>query len=747
MPDINDGDSVEIQGSAKDPYILKNLGGVYSCSCPAWRNQSTPIEKRTCKHLRKYRGDQAELDRLGGELPDKPVAYRRKATTTKASGENGELQEEASNVPAILLAHSWDNSLDLTGWWMSEKLDGVRAYWDGKQFISRQGNIYMAPDWFVEDLPNDIHLDGELWIARKAFQKTVSIVRRQDRSKEWEAVKYVVFDAPLINDIFEARIAFIQQCLDEARPRYARPHEQERCKSTEHLKEELKRVEEGGGEGLMLRQPNSKYETGRSFTLLKVKSFHDAEARVLEHLPGTGKHKGRMGALSVELNDGTKFAIGTGFSDRERDNPPPIGSIVTFRYQELTDRGVPRFPSYVRLRTDIDKLPDSSQLSDVGGSVLTIQVTESDESVGNSLTPNQVASSTDSSPSTKSALAAPPTTAATSSSSSNSSSSSQKEDATGNATKKAAEAPASNVVAFAPRKAKVDETATAGETRPKTYDTSSPRYFEFTEGSSSKFWTIWRIDSVVTVRFGKIGTTGQEKPKSFSDEAAANKYYNEIIGEKTDKGYVEKTGPGGETVGFHDDHQVDLDDDVSEDSDGSDDDVYDDSEAGDDGDVCAESEDGDHAQSDDDQSERRLTGSYNNLLERGPVTCYCSKCRPDLAGARTSVASEASVPSKSSGFAAKDSNVAISARKAPVKTISSGGANFRYFEFVEGSSSKFWSIAMVGNDVTVKYGRIGTSGQEKTKSFATSNAAQKYYDDIVEEKVEKGYEEKDNDDD
>ena len=191
-----------------------------------------------------------------------------------------------STAPPLLLAHAWDNDQDLTGWLLSEKLDGVRAYWDGTRFLSRQGNPFHSPPWFTAELPN-IPLDGELWLGRKKFQRTVSIVRRQD-----------------------------------------------------------------GGEGLMLRQPGSRYESGRSSTLLKVKTFHDAEARVLEHLPGSGRHRGRLGALLVELPSGTQFSVGTGFTDAQRGDPPPVGSHITFRYQELTDGGVPRFPSFVRTRPD-----------------------------------------------------------------------------------------------------------------------------------------------------------------------------------------------------------------------------------------------------------------------------------------------------------------------------------------------------------------------------------------------------------
>ncbi len=108
---------------------------------------------------------------------------------------------------------------------------------------------------------------------------------------------------------------------------------------------ELDRIAALGGEGLMLREPGSRYEAGRSPTLLKVKRFHDAEARVIEHLPGTGRHRGRLGALLVAMPDGTTFSVGTGFTDAQRERPPEVGTLITFRFQELTDRGVPRFPS------------------------------------------------------------------------------------------------------------------------------------------------------------------------------------------------------------------------------------------------------------------------------------------------------------------------------------------------------------------------------------------------------------------
>ncbi len=443
MPDLEDGESTEMQGSGAKPYVLKNTGGVYSCSCPAWRNQSTAIEKRTCKHLRKLRGDAAEEERIGGALPQRPVK-------AKAAGAEGE-EEDAG--PPVLLAESWDNAADLSGWWMSEKLDGVRAYWDGKQFLSRQGNIYHAPEWFIEGLPS-VPLDGELWIDRKKFQRTVSVVRRQDKSDLWKEVKFLIFDAPAASGVFEERVKFLKDILAKAQTKFVHAHEHTLCKNLECLRAELTRVEALGGEGLMLRQPGSKYVAGRSSTLLKVKTFHDAEAVVIGHQAGAGRHQGRLGALLVRLPNGTQFAIGTGFSDRERDNPPAVGASVTFRYQELSDAGVPRFPSWVGVRVD----------------------------------------------GTASQTQAP------------------------QAAKPQAPSPVKKAVVVA-------SAGGAGK---------GARYFEFVEGTSNKFWEVSQTDNTMTTRWGRIGSAGQSKTKTFADAQAAATAMAILIEEKTDEGYVEK---------------------------------------------------------------------------------------------------------------------------------------------------------------------------------------------------------------
>lgn len=438
MPDLQDGQTFEMQGSGAKPYILKNTGGVYSCSCPAWRNQSLSIERRTCKHLRKMRGDAAEAARLGGALP------QRRTTAV------GDTDEDAPRAPGLLLAESWDNAADLTGWWMSEKLDGVRAYWDGRQFLSRQGNRYHAPAWFIEGLPN-APLDGELWIDRKKFQRTVSIVRRQDKNDLWNEVKFLVFDAPAASGGFEDRLGFLREALAQGAAKFARQHAHERCKNLAALRAELARIESLGGEGLMLRQPNSKYVAGRSSTLLKVKTFHDAEAVVVGHQAGAGRHKGRLGALLVRLPEGTDFAIGTGFSDRERENPPAIGATVTFRYQELSEAGVPRFPSWVGVH------------------------------------PDAAAQNPKPAPAPKPQTRVP--------------------------------------VAIVGR---------AGVA-------AKPRYFEFVGGNSSKFWEVSRSGDTLTTRWGRIGSKGQSKTKTFADEQAVADAMSVLLEEKTDEGYVEKS--------------------------------------------------------------------------------------------------------------------------------------------------------------------------------------------------------------
>ncbi len=337
-----------VKGSGKKPYELKQDGPVFSCSCPAWRNQSLPIDKRTCKHLKAHLGETNELVRTASAVPG---IISQLVARAAEKGRKLRPDEKAKlNGPPILLAHPWTPDIDPTGYWMSEKLDGVRAYWTGSQFLSRQGNVYHVPEWFKEGLPKDRIVDGELWMGRQQFQKTLSVVRSFDSGDAWKQIKYRVFDMPNVQAPFEDRNLEIASMISVLQPAYAEQVEQERCASVLDLRNTLDHYVDQGAEGLMLRKPCSLYEVGRSWTCLKVKNFFDKEAVVVGHTPGKGRHKGRCGALVVQMPDGKQFSLGTGLSDSERNNPPNIGATITYRYTELTSDGIPKCGSFVAER-------------------------------------------------------------------------------------------------------------------------------------------------------------------------------------------------------------------------------------------------------------------------------------------------------------------------------------------------------------------------------------------------------------
>lgn len=260
--------------------------------------------------------------------------------------------------PAIPLANVYHQGVDLQHYWVSEKLDGVRAFWDGEQFWSRGGHVYQAPDWFTEGFP-DHPLDGELWSGREQFAQLSGVVRKQQPvDSEWQQVRFHAFDLPMDNSAFEVRYSHLKSLVEAAGSRYLVLVRQHPVTSHEVLMAELKTTVAAGGEGLMLKRRAGLYRAGRSDDLLKVTIFDDAEAIVVAHLPGNGKYQGLMGALEVELDNGRRFRIGTGFSDADRRDPPKLGATVTFRYRGYTATGLPRFASYLRVRNDE---PESSK--------------------------------------------------------------------------------------------------------------------------------------------------------------------------------------------------------------------------------------------------------------------------------------------------------------------------------------------------------------------------------------------------
>jgi DNA ligase-1 len=258
---------------------------------------------------------------------------------------------EKQAPPPLLLANVWKPSIDPTGWWVSEKYDGLRAWWDGQKLWTRQGNLIHAPNYFLAELPRDVVLDGELWIGHGKFEETASVVRSDTPDDRWKQVRYMVFDAPKAKGGFEQRMEFLRATVSRE-SRVVTVVAQERCRGAAQLLAERDRIVREGAEGLMLRQPGSAYEPGRSPTLLKVKPYDDAEATVIGHEPGKGKYARKLGALRVRTDNGREFSVGTGFTDADRESPPPIGTVITYRFQGLTAKGVPRFPSYLRVRRD-----------------------------------------------------------------------------------------------------------------------------------------------------------------------------------------------------------------------------------------------------------------------------------------------------------------------------------------------------------------------------------------------------------
>jgi DNA ligase-1 len=256
------------------------------------------------------------------------------------------------DAPALLLAERYDGKVDVARYWASEKLDGVRAYWDGARLRFRSGRPVPAPAWFVAALP-ERPLDGELWLGRNTFARLSGLVRRAEPDDaEWRQVRYMIFELPDAPGDFTARAAAIRALVAQAGLPWLQAVGQFRVADAKALRRKLDEVLRGGGEGLMLHRADASYATGRSAALLKVTPWLDAEARVVAHLPGKGKHADVLGALRMEMPDGRRFSLGTGFTDAERRAPPPVGALVTYRYRELTANGLPRFPRYLRVRED-----------------------------------------------------------------------------------------------------------------------------------------------------------------------------------------------------------------------------------------------------------------------------------------------------------------------------------------------------------------------------------------------------------
>lgn len=258
----------------------------------------------------------------------------------------------ADAAPEILLANVYRAQVDVAQYLVSEKLDGVRAVWDGKTLRFRSGKPIHAPAWFVAGLPQQA-LDGELWMGRGSFERLSAAVRKEvPVDAEWRQVRYMIFELPGVSGSFRQRVDQIGLLVRQANVFWLQRVEQFPVADHAALRQQFEAVVAAGGEGLMLHRADAVYETGRSDTLLKLKPWLDADAEIIGHHAGKGRHAGSLGALQVRTPEGKTFLLGTGFSDELRRNPPPIGAWVSYRYRELTSKGLPRFASFLRTRED-----------------------------------------------------------------------------------------------------------------------------------------------------------------------------------------------------------------------------------------------------------------------------------------------------------------------------------------------------------------------------------------------------------
>lgn len=258
----------------------------------------------------------------------------------------------AADAPPIQLAETYHlgDPIDLDTYYVSEKYDGVRAWWDGMQLITRSGQVIAAPEWFAAHLPATT-LEGELWAGRGKFEQTSGIVRKKTpNDAEWQNLRYMIFDLPQHSGIFAERLKAIAAIVHDSGDPWIRAVEQSHIGSQADLSARLNAIVAAGGEGLMLHRRNALYTAGRGPDLLKLKPYDDAEAVVVGYTPGKGKYEGMLGSLLVQRADGLRFGIGSGLSDAQRRNPPAIGSAITYAYNGETEAGLPRFARFLRVR-------------------------------------------------------------------------------------------------------------------------------------------------------------------------------------------------------------------------------------------------------------------------------------------------------------------------------------------------------------------------------------------------------------
>ena len=251
--------------------------------------------------------------------------------------------------PDLFLLKTYDDSKAVTGWLMSEKLDGIRGFWDGQKFLTRSGNKLNPPDWFIKNYP-PFALDGELWTRQNDFKNISSIVRTKNPDKRWKLITHNIFEVPNQQGGLLERLSILDAYLQHNPVAHLKVLKQTPIKNKPQLENFLSAVISQQGEGVVVRNPDSLYATGRLDSALKVKRYFDAECTVIKILPGKGKYLNKMGSVLCQTSAGKQLKIGSGFKDKDRANPPIIGSKITFKYYGFTGKGNYKYSVYLRIR-------------------------------------------------------------------------------------------------------------------------------------------------------------------------------------------------------------------------------------------------------------------------------------------------------------------------------------------------------------------------------------------------------------
>lgn len=256
----------------------------------------------------------------------------------------------ATTSPIIQLATPYQLTHNIQKYWISEKLDGVRGYWNGKAMLTKNGNVISVPAWFTKGWPDTV-MDGELWIKRQSFEQVLSCVSRLKASLCWKNIKFMMFDLPQNEHIFTERIIQMKALVKRVKSPYLEIIPQFKLSSQEALNQKLNNIVKQKGEGLMLHYGNAIYTEGKTHNIMKLKPYQQGYAVVLEHIEGNRKYKTMLGSIKVRTSEGIDFKIGTGFSDAERKSPPPLGSTIVFKHIGKTQKGVPKFASFLRVKS------------------------------------------------------------------------------------------------------------------------------------------------------------------------------------------------------------------------------------------------------------------------------------------------------------------------------------------------------------------------------------------------------------